>query len=50
MKAAVISAPYRFNIEDREAPSPASGEVLIRVRAVGICGSDVHGMEADGGS
>jgi len=49
MKAAVISAPYRFTIEDREMERAASGEVLIRVRSVGICGSDVHGMEADGG-
>ncbi|RXZ81058.1 galactitol-1-phosphate 5-dehydrogenase [Paenibacillaceae bacterium] len=49
MKAAVISAPYRFNIEEHDVPTPNAGEVLIRVHAVGICGSDVHGMEADGG-
>ncbi|GAA3401092.1 galactitol-1-phosphate 5-dehydrogenase [Paenibacillus hodogayensis] len=49
MKAAVIRAPYRFNIEDHPVPQPGPGEVLIRIHAVGICGSDVHGMEADGG-
>jgi 2-desacetyl-2-hydroxyethyl bacteriochlorophyllide A dehydrogenase len=29
-------------LRDVEMPAPADGEVLIRVKAVGICGSDVH--------
>jgi alcohol dehydrogenase, propanol-preferring len=29
-------------VEDVEKPSPSSGEVLVRVKACGICGTDVH--------
>ena len=47
MKAAVFTGPYEFKICDREKPKPGPKEVLIRIRAVGICGSDIHpwGME-----
>src|SRR5262249_14445602 len=30
-------------------PTPAPDEVLVRVEAVGICGSDVHGMDGSSG-
>src|SRR5690348_7084165 len=36
-----------FAVEELPAPEPAPGEVLIRVRACGICGSDVHIYERD---
>ena len=42
MKAAVFTGPYEFKICDREKPKPGPKEVLIRIRAVGICGSDIH--------
>lgn len=29
-------------VEERDVPTPAAGEVLIQVAAVGVCGSDVH--------
>jgi threonine dehydrogenase-like Zn-dependent dehydrogenase len=32
-----------LKIEEIETPSPKPGEVLVRVRAAGICGSDLHG-------
>ena len=31
-----------IEIEDKPIPTPAEGEVLIEVKACGICGSDVH--------
>lgn len=37
----------RFAVETRADPSPARDEVVIRVRACGICGSDVHLYERD---
>ncbi len=49
MKTAVISAPYKFEIKEMQKPTPQAGQLLIRVKSVGICGSDVHGMEAEGG-
>lgn len=34
--------------EDREIPDPEPGEALVRVRAVGICGSDLGLVEGEG--
>jgi len=42
MKAAVLHRPGDVRLEHLPIPNPTSGEVLIRVRAVGVCGSDVH--------
>lgn len=42
MKVAVLDRPYHFRIEDRPIPGLESGEALIKVRAAGICGSDLH--------
>jgi threonine dehydrogenase-like Zn-dependent dehydrogenase len=41
MRAAVMRGD-RFVVEDRPMPSPAPGNVLARVRACGVCGSDLH--------
>lgn len=43
----VWKAP-RLAIEEREVPTPGPGEVLVEVRACGICGSDVHMAQPDG--
>ena len=45
MKAAVCPEPGKLAIEDVEKPTPGPGEVLIEVKASGICGSDVRGFE-----
>jgi D-arabinitol dehydrogenase (NADP+) len=42
MNAAVITQPQSLAIQDRDTPEPEPGEVLIRVRASGICGTDIH--------
>lgn len=44
MKAVVNYAPEPCSVELREIaePVPRTGEVLLRVRAVGVCGSDLH--------
>ncbi len=42
MKAIVAHAAKDLRIEDRERPTPGLGQVLIRMRAGGICGSDLH--------
>ncbi|MFC4169889.1 L-idonate 5-dehydrogenase [Teichococcus aestuarii] len=40
--AAVIHAPHDLRVEPVETPAPGPGEVLVRIRAGGICGSDLH--------
>ena len=45
MKALVLTEYNKFEYLDVPDPVPADGEVLIEVRACGICGSDVHGMD-----
>lgn len=49
MKALVLEEYNRFAC--REVPRPDVGpeDVLVRVRACGICGSDVHGMDGSTG-
>jgi len=42
MNEAVLTAPGRFAIREAPVPQPGPGEALVRVRAVGVCGSDLH--------
>jgi hypothetical protein len=42
MRALVVRAPDTFAIEDVPRPQPGAHEVLYRVRAVTICGTDPH--------
>ena len=42
MKAASILQPKQIEMQELPLPQPAPGEVLIRVMASGICGTDVH--------
>lgn len=43
MKALIYTKPYSFEYSDFPDPVAGDDEVLIRVKACGICGSDVHG-------
>lgn len=42
MLQAVLEKPERVVIRDVERPVPGAGQVLIKVRRIGICGSDIH--------
>ena len=42
MLTVVCETPGTLKAEDRPVPVPADGEVLLRVRRVGICGTDLH--------
>ena len=42
MRAAQIVMPGKMQVIDNPCSAPADGEVLIRVMASGICGTDVH--------
>lgn len=49
MKALVLEAYNHFVYKDAPEPQMGADEVLIQVAAVGICGSDVHGMDGSSG-
>lgn len=42
MDVVVCSEPGRLDREQRPAPEPGPDEVLVRVRRVGVCGTDMH--------
>ncbi|GAU69040.1 sorbitol dehydrogenase [Streptomyces sp. NBRC 110611] len=45
MRAAVQRGPRRIAVEEVPVPVPGPGQLLVRVLAVGTCGSDVHFYE-----
>lgn len=42
MRQAVMMAPGKIELRKVAEPVPGPGEVLLRVRRIGICGSDIH--------
>jgi len=49
MKALLLSAYMQLDIVNLPTPQPAEDELLIRIKACGICGSDVHGYDGSTG-
>ncbi len=47
MRALVLTSPGKFEIQTVPVPEPAAGEVLCRVRAIAICGSDPEILRGD---
>jgi L-iditol 2-dehydrogenase len=44
-RAAVLHGVRDLRLEERPTPAPGPGEALVAIRAVGVCGSDVHYWE-----
>jgi alcohol dehydrogenase len=42
MRALVYTQPGAVQLQERPLPEAAPGEVLLKIEAVGICGSDMH--------
>ncbi len=49
MKALTLTASNQFTFDEAPAPEAAENEVIIAVKACGICGSDIHGMDGSSG-
>lgn len=49
MKALVYEEPWKLTLKDLPKPALKSGEVLIKMESVGICGSDIHGFTGESG-
>ncbi|MDN3017233.1 zinc-dependent alcohol dehydrogenase family protein [Paenibacillus sp. BSR1-1] len=50
MKAAVFLGKHQLEIQNQEVPVPGIGEILIKVKACGICGTDQHIFHGQPGS
>ena len=42
MKSVVIQQPNALEIEERPLPLPGAGDVRVKIKLAGICGSDSH--------
>jgi L-iditol 2-dehydrogenase len=49
MKTLLLTKYNHLEIKDAPVPAPAPDEILVRVAACGICGSDVHGYDGSSG-
>ena len=49
MKALVLVDVGKFEYKEVETPKIGPGEILLKVKACGICGSDVHGYDGSSG-
>jgi 2-desacetyl-2-hydroxyethyl bacteriochlorophyllide A dehydrogenase len=45
MQTLVCESPGNFEYHERPVPKPGKGEALIRIRKIGICGTDLHAFE-----
>lgn len=42
MRVALLTAPGAIGLAERDVPVAGPGEVVVRIRSVGVCGSDTH--------
>jgi 2-desacetyl-2-hydroxyethyl bacteriochlorophyllide A dehydrogenase len=45
MKTLVCTKPGEFNYEDKDAPQVEKGKAIIKIKRIGICGTDLHAYE-----
>ncbi|NIP94423.1 MAG: alcohol dehydrogenase catalytic domain-containing protein, partial [Akkermansiaceae bacterium] len=49
MKALELIAASTFDLVEKPVPEPGPDDLLVKVKACGICGSDIHGMDGSSG-
>ena len=47
MRAIMFAGPHDFSLVEVDEPVPGPREVLVRVEAVGLCGTDIHVLEGE---
>ncbi len=47
MKAAVLVGPRQVEVREMADPAPGPGEVVVKVMACGICGTDLHAYRGE---
>jgi 2-desacetyl-2-hydroxyethyl bacteriochlorophyllide A dehydrogenase len=45
MRRIVLTEPFQLQMQSVQPPVPGPGEALVRVRRVGICGTDLHAFQ-----
>lgn len=46
-RAAVMREPGRLEVEELDVEEPLPGEVVVRMSAVGVCGTDLHSYKGE---
>ena len=46
-RAAVMHTPGRLEVEELDVEEPLPGEVVVRMGAVGVCGTDLHSYKGE---
>jgi len=41
-RSAYVKSPWHFEVRDNPVPSPSAGQLLIEIKACGVCGTDQH--------
>ncbi len=41
-RSAYVKSPWQFKVQDNPVPKPAAGQLLIEIKACGVCGTDQH--------
>jgi propanol-preferring alcohol dehydrogenase len=47
MRAMVLGAPGKLELREVPMPQPAPGQILVRVRACGVCRTDLHVVDGE---
>jgi 2-desacetyl-2-hydroxyethyl bacteriochlorophyllide A dehydrogenase len=47
VKAVVVEEPHRVDVRSIDDPTPGADDLIVRVEACGICGTDLHVLEGD---
>ncbi len=47
MRAVVIEKPHQLSVTKIDDPTPDPSDVVVKVEACGICGTDIHVLEGD---
>jgi 2-desacetyl-2-hydroxyethyl bacteriochlorophyllide A dehydrogenase len=45
MRRVVLSEPFQLQLQTAQPPVPGPDEALVRVRRIGICGTDLHAFQ-----
>jgi 2-desacetyl-2-hydroxyethyl bacteriochlorophyllide A dehydrogenase len=45
MRRIVLLEPTQLQLQSAEPPAPGPGEALVRIRRIGICGTDLHAFQ-----